>query len=171
MKLITTLLSLLLLTGSSKAAEDVFIGSYRVPVEDVLLEDFSSNELTDIKFSVDRLSFKLPAEIASLNAREVEFERIEGTNSFVSAFGMAHCLQKTFTSVDCDVRYNEFYRSFLESNLADTEQFLIDSGIEGDILQKMIDVAKHFSGDPIGVLTIEIPYSEARSISLLTRRY
>ena len=148
------LLILLTLNAFNLAA---FSGAYVVPTEsdeDLLI---ARNEVSQIKFSTEALTFTLPHEVASPMGMNVRFVRDDqNPNLFKSAFGTANCLQETFLEVKCEVKYNKVYADFLQSVMPETERHLRELQLPADELQRRMDLARRFSGDPIGFLVIDL---------------
>ncbi|MAZ47501.1 MAG: hypothetical protein CME65_02995 [Halobacteriovoraceae bacterium] len=131
--------------------------TYIVPVLSPELEDFNSFEILDAQIAPKFLSFTLPPELGSTSMRKVVFEASENIpNTFVSVFGIAHCLQNADSQIECNIEYNSIYKELLIELLPKTELELEQTILSAQELAHRTDIARQFSSDPIGVLILDI---------------
>lgn len=136
---------------------ELFSGNYTVPVSDEQLMPFSTSEMEEIELNVYALSFALPSTLTGGKGFKVRFERsLENPNLFNSAFGSAYCLEKQQDQIECQVDYNRVYAQYLNNLLPETEDFLGKMNLSEKELGARLDIARSFSGDPIGILKINL---------------
>lgn len=143
------------LTASAQATELTAV--YQVPTDNSALVDLSKFEITNLSINHEKLSFKLPNLLASNNSKTVTFELSEDIpNTYVSLFGQAHCLQTQKNTLNCDVQYNSLYQKILNEMLPKTVDLIKEASLDQREFESRLEVARSFSGDPIGKLIIKL---------------
>jgi len=151
---------LILLTFSMNgqaSMQQVFNGSYTVPVKNSRLSNFATFKTNAIEFDVNEISFTLPEKLSSESDYTVTFERSENnSNQFNSLVGQAHCLQILADEIECKIKYNSLYKRILQHDLPETKSFLKSLNLPAHELAARIDVATLFASDPIGIIRIKL---------------
>ncbi len=156
MKPRSMLIPLLLWASCTLAETTMRNGTYTVPTPFENLP-YASLELPEVTWEVNapkiKVTYKLPAQLVGPNAKAIV---LEGTRDDLSDIvvlkgmhGEAHCISDQAKNFTCIIKFIG-----LGETLPAAENFIKEKYKSKKLVEKRVEIARAFSGDPIGVLQI-----------------